>query len=214
MHATSEPRTYVARRPEREGRSRRWTDTVGSIMPRIALVLLAGCAFDGNYTGGHFRCSDGKCPSGLTCTAGVCVAPDAQVVDAPIDARPTALTCADPGVLPPAGATTNGTTAGRANTVTSTCGGFVMNRPDAVYRITTTSGAQVSVAIAGSYPVNAYVIAPCTVAPGTPQCEGNALASPGVPITVPPPGAGDQFVVVDGVNAGLSGAYTLTVTVP
>jgi hypothetical protein len=192
-------------------------------MPRIvplcaALVVgaVCACAFEANYAGGRYRCSDGKCPSGLTCAAGVCVPPDAPPIDgdAAPDARVAALTCADPGLLGATGGSATGTTANRSNTITSMCGGFVTNGPDAVYRITTVANVQVMVAIAGSYPVNAYLIAPCSVAPATPACEGNALASATSPITVTVPVAGEQFVVVDGVNPSSNGTYTLTVTVP
>ena len=183
-------------------------------MPRfVALLLLVGCSFDGDYTGGTYLCSDGVCPSGYTCSAGVCRLPDARTLDALGDSHVAALTCADPGILSPSGGTVNDTTVGRANMVTASCGGFVTNGPDAVYQIETVGSAMLTVSIAGSYPVNAYVIAPCTVAPATPACRGNALASAGAPITVSAP-AGDWFVVVDGVNAALSGSYTLTVSVP
>jgi hypothetical protein len=179
----------------------------------IVCAALVGCGFDGSYAGGHFRCSDGACPSGMICVAQVCMSPDAGAIDAPRDARIAALTCADPGVLPAGGGSASGSTAGRANAVTSTCGGAVMNGPDATYRVTVAANAHVMIAIAGDYAVSAYAIAPCTVAPGTPLCEGNAAAAPGSPITVIAPAAGDQFVIVDGINPALSGTYTLTVTV-
>jgi hypothetical protein len=191
-------------------------------MPRIAPVcvalvgagMAASCVFDASYTGGTYRCSDGKCPAGLTCSAGVCMPPDARSIDAPPDTHVAALTCADPGVLGATGGSASGTTVGRSNTVNSSCGGVVTNGPDAVYRLTAAANAQVMVTIAGSYPVNAYLIAPCSVAPATPACESNALASAGSPITVTVPFAGEHFIVVDGVNPTVSGTYTLTVATP
>jgi len=179
-------------------------------MPRfaLALTLLAGCFFDADYHAAHVTCSDGKCPSGFSCSAAkVCMAPGDGGIDghdAP-DARPPALTCADPGL---ATGTEMGTTMGRANTVSSLCGGIVYNAPDAVYRID--GPGQVTISIAGSFAVAAYVIAPCTLAPQTPSCETNTAAQPASPLVLTLT-AGTHYVVVDGVNAGLSGTYTLTV---
>jgi hypothetical protein len=180
-------------------------------MPRILLLwaTLCGCVFDASYDGGHYTCSDGKCPSGLTCTANKCVVPghDASTIDAVVvhDAHVPALTCADPGV---AGATEHGATAG-TGMISASCGGVIMNGPDAVYRLATVAGDHVTVTIAGSYAVDAYLIAPCTA---TPLCEGDVFAAAGVPLNLMP-AAGDHFVVVDGINPSMSGTYTLTVIV-
>jgi hypothetical protein len=191
--------------------------TSAGIMPRILVLwaTLAGCGFDASYGGGHFKCSDGQCPSGLTCVADLCVAPvDAglDATDAAIDARLAALTCADPGLFPAAGGTAQGSTAG-VSMISATCGGVVMNGPDTVYRVDTTAGEHVGVTIGGAtYPVNAYVISPCTTTPGTPLCVGNVFAAAGTPISVIV-GAGPQFVIVDGISPAQSGVYTLTVAV-
>jgi hypothetical protein len=197
-------------------------------MPRIARTwgLVAGsllataCSFHADYGSGSYTCRDGKCPAGLVCSANhVCVGPGSDAgggdgaVDGVVDAPPAALTCVDPGPFPAAGGTTMGTTAGRSNTVSALCGGVVENGADAVYRVDTGVGARIQVSISGSYPVAAYVIAPCTIAPSTPACEGDAAASAGNPIAVTTTFAGQHFVVVDGANAGLSGTYTLTVQV-
>ena len=184
-------------------------------MPRIVALcvcLVGGCFFDAEYRSGSVRCSDGKCPSGLTCRAEVCVDPrfDAAV-DMMIDARPAALTCNDPAPFPATGGTTAGSTATRSSTVSAMCSGFVMNGPDAVYRIDTASGATINLTISGSYQVNAYVIAPCSVAPATPMCIGNVMAAMNTPVNVTTTFAGQHFIIVDGPNAGMSGDYTLTV---
>src|ERR1700690_3792345 len=139
-------------------------------MTRIALCLLAGCVFDASYDGGHFTCSDGKCPAGLTCIADKCVAGRDAPVDVAHDAHVPALTCADPGV---AAASEQGTTSGTGK-ITATCGGVIMNGPDAVYGITLAAGDHIAIAITGDYAVDAYLIAPCAA---TPVCEGNMFAS-------------------------------------
>lgn len=180
-------------------------------MPRIAVVwavLASACVFDADYRGGTYRCSDGVCPSGLRCEAGVCTSrpPIDAGADAAHDSHVAALTCADPGEAGSA----SGTTAGRNNTISASCGGFVMNGPDAVYRVIANAGQHVMVTVTGR---QAYVIAPCTPAPQTPSCLGNSLASAGSPISVVAAATGPQFVIVDDSNAAGSGAYTLDVSV-
>ena len=184
-------------------------------MPRkllLCVAVLGGCWFDADYGGGHYTCSDGVCPSGLTCRAAVCVAPgDAAMPDAPaaIDARIAAATCADPMPFPATGGSLSGSTTGRGNTVTASCAGFVMNGKDAVYRIDTAAGDHLLVALTGA--LQAYLIAPCTAAPATPACVGNVVATAGNPIDVATAG-GAQFIVVDDANPATDGAFTLTVT--
>jgi hypothetical protein len=181
-------------------------------MPRLlVLVVLSGCWFDADYGNGHFTCTDGVCPGGQVCNAAkVCVAPGDGGVDAPgPDARIAAATCADPMPFPATGGTFTGTTAGRQNLVTASCAGFVMNGLDAVYRIDTAAGDHLLVTITGG--LQAYVITPCTAAPATPACVGNAVASAGNPIDVTT-AAGPQFIVVDDANPATSGPYTLSVT--
>lgn len=175
-----------------------------------AVILLGGCFFDADYRG--VACGDGRCPSGLSCSAShVCVAGDAGtgVDDAP-DARLAALTCADPGVIASTGGTAAGTTIGRSPTVSSMCGGFVMNGKDAVYRIDLAAGKTLLVDVAGGR--KAYVLAACTVAPATPVCLGNALATAGNPLSVMP-AAGASFIVVDDENPANASTYMLTLTV-
>ncbi|HUJ62955.1 MAG TPA: hypothetical protein VLX92_30840 [Kofleriaceae bacterium] len=185
-------------------------------MPRIAIAcaVLAACSFDANYRGGRYACSDGVCPTGYTCSAAKqCVTGgDAGAVDATIDAPPHALTCADPAPFPAAGGATSGTTVGRNNTITAMCDGFVMNGPDAVYRVDTAAGAQLEVSLTASYAAAAYVISPCQTEPATPACEGNMLAEPASPLALAP-AAGTHYVIVDGTDAALDGTYVLTVTV-
>jgi hypothetical protein len=186
----------------------------------LALCVLAiagGCVFSADYGGGQYRCSDGKCPSGLACSADQkCVAHppiDAAPGDVPadltIDARLAALTCVDPGLIAPAGDTQTGTTVGRTSTISASCGGFVMNGADAVYRLTAAAGDSYLIGITG---VKAYVIAPCSVSPATPVCIGNAFASPGNPISLTAAFAGQHFIIVDHDNAATTAPYTLTVT--
>src|SRR5262249_35451668 len=93
--------------------------TSAGIMPRILLAwawLASACVFDADYTGGTYKCSDGKCPSGLHCAAGVCTAKPAidagSGIDAPRDSHVAALTCGDPG----GAGSASGTTVGRSNT--------------------------------------------------------------------------------------------------
>jgi len=186
----------------------------------VCALLVAACSFDAVYDG-HYTCSDGQCPSGYTCNAAKqCVKPSTTIDGgradgAAADARPAALTCADPGVVPAAGAIENGTTVGRSNTVSATCGGLVFNGPDAVYRFDAASaGVALTISIVASYAANAYVIAPCALAPATPACIENAVAAPAAPLAFSAPAAGPYFIVVDGVDAALDGAYTLTIANP
>ncbi|HEY6039336.1 MAG TPA: hypothetical protein VIV58_33870 [Kofleriaceae bacterium] len=198
-------------------------------MPRFAALVVVGffnavvapgCWFSADYRSGNVACRDGKCPSGLSCVAEVCVAAsgdgggsdvhDASVADAKRDAAEAALTCADPGTFV-ADNTVTGTTAGRANTISASCNGTVMNGADAVYKIAGTIGQHLTLTPHSSaYPITAYAITPCTTS-GVPACTGNAYATDASPVTITIPATTDYFIIVDGGNAALSGAYTLTV---
>ena len=189
-------------------------------MPRIALLCLlvvGACSFDADYTGGTYRCGDGKCPSGLTCIGGQCALPgkDAAVdtvpEDAMIDAREAALLCLDPGILPAGGGTVMGTTVGRDSTVSASCNAGVMNSADAVYRVDANVNQSIMVSITGT--LNAYVIAPCSATPATPMCIGSTAASMNSPISVTAAFTGQYFIVVDQINPATTGPYTLTVAV-
>ena len=187
-------------------------------MPRIVVacaVLVGACFFQADYTGGHFRCTDGKCPSGLTCIAGTCGMPiDARIdtPDGPPDGKQAALTCMDPGVFPAAGGSASGSTnAPRVNTVSSSCGGQVMNGNDAVYKIDAALGDHITLTISGYVGVYAYAIAPCVTQPSTPTCVGNMPASAGNPVTITVPATTAYFLVVDSVNPAQHGSYTLDV---
>ena len=196
-------------------------------MPRFVLTragifgvgfLISGCWFDANYKSGQVSCDDGDCPSGLYCAESVCVSippreagivTDATAIDAPDALVPAALTCVDPGTFV-ADDTVTGTTAGRTNTVSALCNGTVMNGPDAVYKIAGTVGQMLTLTPHSSaYPVAAYVIAPCT--PGFPTCVSNVFATDTTPATITFGADGDYFIIVDGINAALSGAYSLTI---
>lgn len=177
----------------------------------LAIALLGGCFFEADYRG-TYSCTDGRCPSGLTCVANSCVAevPADAPTDSPPDVAPDtrmpAFTCADPGVLA-SGDTPTGDTTGKPTQLSSLCGGFVMNGREAVYRIAITAGQDLLVSITGAR--KAYVIGACVVP--APACLGNTLAVDGNPISVTP-AAGDAFVIVDDENPANAGAYTLTVT--
>ena len=182
-------------------------------MPRIALpwlALVGACSFDASYTG-MIRCSDGRCPSGLVCHLETCVTmiPDDIAPDIQVDAPPAALTCADPGPFADTGGVTSGTTVGASSKMSSSCGGFVMNGPDRVYRIMMDGTEQLRVSITGLR--KAYVLASCVEAPSTPVCVGNARATEGNPLLVTPP-AGAVYVVVDDENAAAASSYQLTLT--
>jgi hypothetical protein len=178
-----------------------------------ALALATGCAFDADYQSGQTTCSDGLCPSGLVCSAShVCVAPTGAADAATADGHVAAMTCSDPGELAN-GVATNGTTAGRTDAVSATCDGVVMNGPDAEYAIAIASGQSLVVGVTGSYAVSAYVLAACEPMPATPACVGSVYTTSGlVAATISPGAAGTYYVVVDGIDAALTGTYTLTVT--
>ncbi|HEX7701752.1 MAG TPA: hypothetical protein VF403_13535 [Kofleriaceae bacterium] len=179
--------------------------------------LISGCWFDANYKSGQVTCDDGYCPSNLFCVDSVCVsgAPsDARFVDAPGDSPDApavaALTCTDPGTVIAAD-TVTGTTAGRTNTVSALCNGIVMNGPDAVYKLAGMLGQMLTLTPHSSaYPITAYAIAPCTTS-GVPSCTGSVYATDTTPMTISIPATTDYFIIVDGGNAALSGAYSLTI---
>jgi hypothetical protein len=87
-----------------------------------------------------------------------------------------------------------------------------MNGNDAVYKIAGTVGQQLTLTPHSSaYPIAAYALTPCTTT-GVPPCTGNTYATDTTPVTLTLPATTDYFIVVDGGNAALSGAYTLTIT--
>jgi len=133
-------------------------------------------------------------------------------IDAPgPDTPPAALTCSDPGLVG-SGGTFAGDTTSRANTITGSCAGGIMNGNNTVYRIDTTVGDQITIAIAASWAATAYVIAPCSTAPATPACLGSSAATPGNPLAHTAALTGSEFIVVDALSPTSDGAYTLTVT--
>jgi hypothetical protein len=135
---------------------------------------------------------------------------DAAVIDAPDALVPAALTCTDPGTFI-ADDTVTGTTMGRMNTVSALCNGIVMNGPDAVYKIAGTVGQMLTLTPHSSaYPITAYAIAPCATS-GVPACTGSVYATDTTPVTIAIPAMADYFIIVDGGNAALSGAYSLTI---
>lgn len=185
----------------------------------LGIVFVGACFFDADYGAGGFKCTDGRCPSGLVCDTGAnrCVThlddagPDdgMDAIDAPpdvpIDTMPAALTCVDPGIIPTAGGTESGTTVGRTSMISALCNGSVMNGNDAVYRINAGAGDMYLISITG---VKAYVVIPCSAA----MCLGNVAAAPGSPISFTASVAGLHYIVVDHENPATSAPYTLTVT--
>src|SRR5436190_7104511 len=125
----------------------------------VSTCLLGACFFDAEYRSGQVTCSDGKCPSGLSCSGGVCVTPKRDAaIDTPADIGtdvPAALNCTGPGSIGATGAIVMGSTATRSSTIAAMCNGFVMNGPDAVYVATTGMNAQIQIDVTGTYPVNA-----------------------------------------------------------
>ena len=186
-------------------------------MPRFLLlltILVGGCSFKARYSEG-VPCGDNKsCPEDLLCHMGSCVAQipiDMAANEMPPEGIPAALTCADPGVIMTAGGTASGSTAGTTSKMSSSCGGFVNNGPDRVYRINMNGANQLQVHIdAGAR--KAYVLTSCVESPSTPMCLGNTRASMGSPILLQPT-AGFAYVVVDEEIAGVSGPYTLRLEV-
>ena len=187
-------------------------------MPRFLVAMLAvsssGCFFDAKYSEG-VPCGDNmSCPSGLLCHLDRCVSmiPIDMSNEVPPEGPPPSLTCADPGNFGTTGGTMSGTTAGTTSKMSSTCGGFVNNGPDRVYKITMNGTNMLRVHIdAGDR--KAYVVtSPCIESPSTPACLGNVRAQLGNPITLQPT-AGDKFIVVDDELAGASGPYTLRLEV-
>ncbi|HSN28619.1 MAG TPA: hypothetical protein VLT45_20175 [Kofleriaceae bacterium] len=166
-------------------------------------ILLAACSIQADYNKAHVRCDDGKCPSGLTCSAShVCTSGDAATGDAAQDSHVPALSCADPG---DALGVHDGNTTGSANHISGSCGGLVYNAPDNVYAITGPRSVTITVS-SGQFAVAAYVISTCTM--NLPSCEAGSAAEPTLSLSL---GSGTHYLVVDGVNAGLSGTYHLDV---
>jgi hypothetical protein len=176
-------------------------------MPRFAWIVLAACSINADYSKLNVKCSDGKCPSGLTCSAaGECTSGSDHgdaAVDAPADARKAARTCADPGN---ALGSNSGTTVGGSNHLSGSCGAVVYNANDEIYAVTGPRTITITVDGTG-FTASAYVVATCQNG-GFPTCEGGSAASPSMTISI---GSGTHYIVVDGVNAGLSGSYTLDV---
>jgi hypothetical protein len=207
--------------------SKRLLRVCGGVIGWAALIGTVACGFDADYRGGTYLCSDGVCPTGQRCVAGVCHAADGggdaadaapvdaradAAHDAPVDGPSPGFDCSAPGALSGDGSA-SGSTIDRGNQVSALCGGVVQNGPDATYALVVAAGSAVHVSIAGDYLVDAYLIAPCAAAPATPACEGDALAMPGAPLEYTATAAGSQYIVVDSEEAAGSGTYTLTVTV-
>lgn len=178
-------------------------------MWRFALCFfVASCGFDADYTGGHYKCTDGACPTNFECRNEVCVDPNAPI-DAAVDAGHFAHTCDDPE---PLGVSKAGTTVGQTNSVTSSCAGIIENGADAVYTVETLAGAILNVSLADDFDGVVYVLGTCTPAPATPTCDTNMVGRQGTPLRVPIQNAGSLFLIVDSQNAADSGTFTVSAT--
>jgi hypothetical protein len=180
-------------------------------MRALVLLCLSGFLFNADYGDGHYTCSDGVCPSGLSCVQNECVSEVRKdaTIDTPVvfdDAPPRPAVCSDPQLFPPTGGMTGGTTVGRANNMTSMCANAIQNGLDAVYKIENTTGP-ILVTVTGSFAVTAYAVTTCTP---TTACVSNKAAVPGNPLSIP---AGTYWIVVDSVNPAASGNYTLKLEV-
>ena len=197
--------------------------TSAGIMPRIkavcAVVVVGACAFEASYGNGKYKCSDGACPSGLTCTAGYCVKPGSGLdsgsgsADAGMPDGPAAmLTCGVPGVIGSGSGpfTFSDDTTNRTPKLSGSCNTEILNGNDAVYELTATSGETITFGIAAAWAAKVYAISMCTNAPEQ-VCVGSALATPGVNAAFIAPAAGNYFIVVDGQFLGDKGTYTLSV---
>ena len=162
----------------------------------------------------RFTCSDGVCPGGEMCVAGVCVAGDAAPTDA------AHLTCGAPGIAMLGQASLIGTTIGLPNTLDTACGSVsAFSGGDAVYELDDLAiGHHLSITffevdsqLAGSsLGMYAYVLASCSSS-RTPTCYGDVFASSSqetsleVTVTSTP-----LYVVVDTTDPATAGAFTLT----
>jgi hypothetical protein len=178
-------------------------------MWRFALcIFVASCGFDADYTGGHFKCSDGTCPTTFECRNDVCFDPNAPI-DAAVDAGQFAHTCDDPE---PLGSSKAGTTVGQANTVSSSCAGVVENGADAVYTVGVLADSVLDVTLADDFNGVVYVLGTCTPAPATPTCDTNMVGRQGTLLRVPIQNSGNLFLIVDSQNAADTGTFTVSAT--
>ena len=86
----------------------------------------------------------------------------------------------------------------------------MQNARDAVYKITTTAANQQLTVFITSSTLTAYMLNTCS--PSAACLTGN-VASNGNPLAVTAASAGPYWIVVDNLNAGLTDAYSLRVTV-
>jgi hypothetical protein len=154
---------------------------------------------------------------------------DAADIDAmppPIDAMPIDAptggpvdTCAQAldltaGAMGPSGTTVAGDTTGYADDVrpTGTCTGYLPDGPDAIYSVNASAGQQIMATVTpAGWDISIYVTQTCTLDPaclvgadtglsGTPETVSHTAAT-----------AGTYYIVVDGWNPGVQGAYSLNV---
>jgi hypothetical protein len=182
----------------------------------VCAGTIGGCVFNSHDSDARFTCSDGVCPGGQMCVAGVCGIGDA----APIDGAH--LTCGAPGITMLGQASLIGTTIGLPNTLATACGSVsAFNGADAVYELDDLAIGhhlditffEVDSQLAGSsLGMYAYLLASCSSG-RSPTCYGDVFASSSqmssldVTVTSTP-----LYVVVDGLDPSTAGSFTLTIS--
>jgi hypothetical protein len=159
---------------------------------------------------------------------------DAADIDAiPIDAPPPPIdampidgatggppdTCAQAldltaGALGPTGITVPGDTTGYADDVrpSGTCTGYLPDGPDAIFYVNATAGQQITATVTpAGWDISIYVTQTCTLDPACLTGADTGLSGTPETVSYTAATAGTYYVVVDGWNPGVQGAYSLNV---
>ena len=152
---------------------------------------------------------------------------DARVIDAmPIDAMPIDAmpggppdTCAQAqdittGALQALGITLAGDTTGYADDVrpSGTCTGFLPDGPDAIYYVTAAAGQQITAIVTpAGWDISIYLTQTCTLDPACLTGADSGLSGAPESVAYTAATAGTYYIVVDGWNPGVQGAYSLNV---
>jgi hypothetical protein len=147
------------------------------------------------------------------------VPPDAMTT--PPDAMPGGPvdTCAQAqnlttGALGPSGVTVTGDTTGYADDVrpSGTCTGFLPDGPDAVYYVDATAGQQLTATVTpAGWDISIYLTQTCTLDPACLIGADTGLGGAAETVAHSVVTAGTYYVIVDGWNPGVQGAYSLNV---
>jgi hypothetical protein len=200
----------------------------------VAAGGLTACAFDADYGGTNLMCppSSPRCPDGYTCVNQVCTTGgaddggidggdgggggDASACDLAIT-EGTRDTCGQARDLTPdanqtGGTTVYGNTTGYAGDLTPStlpdCTTSPEPGPDAIWRVTLTTGQSLTVTLTPyGWSGDVYVVDACTA---TADCVGGGAMFSPVTVT---PAAGTYYIVVDSRSAGVSGCFSLDVTI-